>query len=52
VSTNDVSTKHATIRYTAMRLGVFVACFAVIWVLVGLRVLPSGLGGVSNLMWV
>ncbi|WP_185028698.1 DUF4229 domain-containing protein [Streptomyces candidus] len=35
-----------------MRLGVFAACFGAIWILVSLRVLPSGLGGVSNVMWV
>ncbi|MCX5204993.1 DUF4229 domain-containing protein [Streptomyces sp. NBC_00237] len=47
-----MSTKHATLRYTAMRLGVFAACFAVMWVLVSLRVLPSSLGGMSNVLWV
>ena len=39
------------LRYTAMRLGLFLASFAVIWGLVYLRVLPSGLGS-SNLLWV
>ncbi|MDF9814906.1 hypothetical protein M2266_004137 [Streptomyces sp. SPB162] len=38
-------------RYTAMRFGLFVACFAVIWGLVALRILPAGLGS-SNLLWV
>lgn len=38
-------------RYTAMRFGLFVGCFAVIWGLVSLRILPAGLGG-SNLLWV
>ncbi|MFI0980187.1 DUF4229 domain-containing protein [Streptomyces sp. NPDC021093] len=52
MSTKAVSTKNATLRYSAMRLAVFAACFAVIWGLVSLRVLPSGLGGVSNVMWV
>lgn len=46
-----MSSKHATIRYTAMRLGVFVGCFFVIWALVYFRVLPAGLGE-SNLLWV
>nr|WP_028812464.1 DUF4229 domain-containing protein [Streptomyces flavidovirens] len=46
-----MSTKHATIRYTAMRLGVFVGCFFVIWGLVHFGVLPAGLGD-SNLLWV
>jgi hypothetical protein len=39
------------LRYTAMRGGIFVACFLVIWGLVYLRVLPAGLGE-SNLLWV
>ncbi|MFF0746455.1 DUF4229 domain-containing protein [Streptomyces sp. NPDC004111] len=47
-----VSTKNATIRYTAMRFGVFAACFFVVWLLVVLRVLPSGVGGMSNVFWV
>ncbi|MGY0059542.1 DUF4229 domain-containing protein [Streptomyces sp. LZ34] len=41
----------ATFRYTAMRAGIFVSCFLVMWGLVYVRVLPSGLGG-SNLFWV
>ncbi|MEU4132031.1 DUF4229 domain-containing protein [Streptomyces wuyuanensis] len=41
----------ATLRYTLMRLGVFVGCFFVLWGLVYLRVLPRGLGD-SNLLWV
>jgi hypothetical protein len=39
------------LRYTAMRLGLFVASFVVIWGLVVLRVLPRGLGD-SNYLWV
>jgi Protein of unknown function (DUF4229) len=39
------------LRYTAMRAGLFVACFLAIWGLVYLRVLPAGLGQ-SNLLWV
>ena len=39
------------LRYTAMRGGLFVVCFAVIWGLVYLRVLPAGLGD-ANLLWV
>ncbi len=39
------------LRYTAMRLGLFAGCFAVIWALVYLRVLPAGLGD-SNYLWV
>ncbi|GAA3374074.1 DUF4229 domain-containing protein [Streptomyces sannanensis] len=41
----------ATIRYTAMRLGVFVGCFVVVAGLVQFGVLPSGLGD-SNFIWV
>ncbi len=41
----------AMLRYTGMRAGLFVVCFAVIWGLVYLRVLPAGLGS-SNLLWV
>lgn len=39
------------LRYTALRFGLFVACFAAVWGLVRLRILPAGLGG-SNLLWV
>ncbi|MDI3407575.1 DUF4229 domain-containing protein [Streptomyces cavernicola] len=41
----------ATVRYTAMRLGIFAACFFAIWGLVYAGVLPRGLGD-SNLLWV
>ncbi|MDI3385868.1 DUF4229 domain-containing protein [Streptomyces sp. B-S-A8] len=41
----------ATVRYTAMRLGIFAGCFFVLWGLVFLGVLPRGLGD-SNLLWV
>jgi hypothetical protein len=41
----------ATIRYTAMRLGIFAACFFVAWPAVHFGVAPAGLGN-SNLMWV
>ncbi|MFI0724392.1 DUF4229 domain-containing protein [Streptomyces sp. NPDC021224] len=39
------------LRYTAMRFGLIVASFGVIWGLVRLRVLPAGLGD-SNYLWV
>jgi hypothetical protein len=39
------------LRYTLLRLALFVACFAVVWGLVYLRVVPAGLGA-SNLLWV
>ncbi|WP_037912207.1 DUF4229 domain-containing protein [Actinacidiphila yeochonensis] len=39
------------LRYTALRFGLIVASFGVIWGLVRLRVLPAGLGD-SNYLWV
>ncbi|MEV6317264.1 DUF4229 domain-containing protein [Streptomyces sp. NPDC051776] len=45
------SKQRATLRYTAMRLGVFAGCFLAVWALTYLRVLPSGLGE-SNFAWV
>lgn len=39
------------LRYTLMRLGIFVGCFAVVWALVYAGVLPKGLGD-SNYLWV
>lgn len=41
----------ATIRYTAMRLSIFVGCFVIAAVAVHFGVVPSGVGG-SNLVWV
>ncbi|WNI17168.1 DUF4229 domain-containing protein [Actinacidiphila sp. ITFR-21] len=38
-------------RYTALRFGLIVVCFGVIWGLVELRLLPAGLGD-SNFLWV
>lgn len=46
-----VSKTSATIRYTAMRLGVFAGCFVVVAGLVQFGVLPKGLGD-SNFIWV
>ncbi|MFG2195473.1 DUF4229 domain-containing protein [Streptomyces sp. NPDC048639] len=45
------SKQRATLRYTAMRLGVFAGCFLVVWGLTYFRLLPSGLGD-SNFVWV
>ncbi|MFJ8821519.1 DUF4229 domain-containing protein [Streptomyces sp. NPDC102467] len=39
------------LRYTLMRLGVFVGCFLVVWGLVGTGIVPRGLGG-SNYLWI
>ncbi|MEU3721696.1 DUF4229 domain-containing protein [Streptomyces sp. NPDC031705] len=41
----------ATIRYTAMRLGIFVACLVLVAVLVNLGWFPAGLGD-ANFAWV
>lgn len=41
----------ATIRYSALRLLIFVACFFVSGVAVHFGVIPSGVGG-SNVVWV
>ncbi|WP_405585960.1 DUF4229 domain-containing protein [Streptomyces sp. NBC_01190] len=38
-------------RYTALRFGLIVGCFGVIWALVRVRLLPAGLGD-SNYLWV
>jgi hypothetical protein len=39
------------LRYTLMRLGIFVGCLVVVWGLVHFGVVPRGLGS-SNGMWV
>ncbi|MFG2500176.1 DUF4229 domain-containing protein [Streptomyces sp. NPDC048441] len=39
------------LRYTLMRLGIFVGCFFAVWGLVYAEILPKGLGD-SNLLWV
>ncbi|MFI8996384.1 DUF4229 domain-containing protein [Streptomyces sp. NPDC053542] len=44
------SQKHAALLYTASRLGLFVASFAVVWVLAYFRVIPLGVGA-SNTIW-
>ncbi|MFJ1745826.1 DUF4229 domain-containing protein [Streptomyces sp. NPDC088116] len=41
----------ATIRYTTMRLGIFIGCFVLVAGLVQVGVLPKGLGD-SNFVWV
>ncbi|GGZ15570.1 DUF4229 domain-containing protein [Streptomyces poonensis] len=38
------------LRYTLMRLGIFVGCFVVVWGLVYAGVVPRGLGA-SNGVW-
>ncbi|GGU64130.1 hypothetical protein GCM10010211_31580 [Streptomyces albospinus] len=44
------SPKFATLRYTALRIGLFVACFAVVWVLAFFGIIPLGVGS-SNTIW-
>ncbi|MCZ2524030.1 DUF4229 domain-containing protein [Streptomyces sp. NPDC059506] len=45
------SKSHAALRYTAMRLGVFVLCFFAVWALTAFGILPAGVGE-SNFLWV
>ncbi|MFI9049545.1 DUF4229 domain-containing protein [Streptomyces sp. NPDC053427] len=44
------SPQFATLRYTALRIGLFVASFAVVWVLAYFRIIPLGVGS-SNFVW-
>ncbi|WP_405742959.1 DUF4229 domain-containing protein [Streptomyces sp. NBC_01525] len=44
------SPKYATFRYTALRLGLFLACFAVAWGLAYVGVIPLAVKG-SNMIW-
>ncbi|MFB7635492.1 DUF4229 domain-containing protein [Streptomyces sp. NPDC056149] len=44
------SSKFATLRYTALRIGLFVVCFAAVWVLAYFRIIPLGAGN-SNTIW-
>ncbi|WP_405999217.1 DUF4229 domain-containing protein [Streptomyces sp. NBC_00829] len=41
----------AAIRYTTLRLAIFIGCFAVVGSLVQFGVLPKGLGD-SNFVWI
>ncbi|MFD0163578.1 DUF4229 domain-containing protein [Streptomyces decoyicus] len=40
----------ATLRYTTLRIGLFVASFAVVWVLAYFHVIPLAIGA-SNTVW-
>ncbi|MBT2384436.1 DUF4229 domain-containing protein [Streptomyces sp. ISL-11] len=44
------SQKFASLRYTALRVGLLIACFAVVWGLCSAHVIPLGVGS-SNLVW-
>ncbi|MEU3711494.1 DUF4229 domain-containing protein [Streptomyces catenulae] len=44
------SPKYATLRYTALRLGLFLACFVVAWGLAWLGVIPLATKG-SQVIW-
>ncbi|WP_309237822.1 DUF4229 domain-containing protein [Streptomyces albidus (ex Kaewkla and Franco 2022)] len=46
-----ISKSHATLRYTAMRAGVFVGCLVLVAVLAYTGVIPEGIGK-SNPLWV
>jgi RsiW-degrading membrane proteinase PrsW (M82 family) len=45
------SKSHATLRYTAMRAGVFAGCLVVVAVLAYAGIIPEGIGK-SNPLWV
>ncbi|EST31253.1 hypothetical protein N566_20830 [Streptomycetaceae bacterium MP113-05] len=45
------STAHATLRYTTLRLGVFLGCLLLVAVLAYAGVLPEGIGR-SNPLWI
>jgi hypothetical protein len=46
-----VSTSHATLRYTLLRLGIFLGCLVLVAVLAYSGVLPEGIGR-SNPLWI
>ncbi|MGP3985742.1 DUF4229 domain-containing protein [Streptomyces sp. 3N207] len=45
------STSHATLRYTTMRIGIFVGCLVVVGLLTHFGLFPAGVGK-SNPVWV
>jgi uncharacterized RDD family membrane protein YckC len=45
------SKSHATLRYTAMRAGVFAGCLVVVAVLAYTGIIPEGIGS-SNPLWI
>jgi len=45
------STSHATLRYTTMRIGIFVGCLVVVGLLTHFGLVPAGVGK-SNPIWV
>ncbi|WP_424213166.1 DUF4229 domain-containing protein [Streptomyces sp. BI20] len=42
---------NATLRYSALRIGIFVACFGLVWGLMALGVIPMA-ANQGNLAWV
>lgn len=50
-TTVSSSTSHATLRYTAMRFGIFLGCAVLVAVLAYVGVLPEGIGR-SNPLWI
>jgi hypothetical protein len=51
MSGTPTTPRHAALRYTAMRLAIFAACFAVIAVLAYVGVLPEAVG-TANPLWI
>jgi hypothetical protein len=52
MESNAVSrSSHATLRYTALRLGIFAGCFLVVSVCAKVGIFPEGIGR-SNPLWV
>ncbi|WP_326688706.1 MULTISPECIES: DUF4229 domain-containing protein [unclassified Streptomyces] len=47
----STSTSHATLRYTTMRIGIFVGCLVLAGVLAHFGLIPAGIGD-SNPVWV
>ncbi|MEU1076805.1 MULTISPECIES: DUF4229 domain-containing protein [unclassified Streptomyces] len=47
----NIAKPSATVRYTAMRVAVFVACLVFVALLVHFEIVPSGLGD-ANAIWV
>lgn len=45
------SISHATLRYTTMRLGIFVGCLVIVALLAYAGIIPEGIGK-SNPLWI
>ncbi|MEO3755943.1 DUF4229 domain-containing protein [Streptomyces sp. B6B3] len=51
MSDTSTRTRHAALRYTAMRLGVFAGCYVAIAVLAYVGALPEAVGA-ANSLWI